>query len=33
MNELGLTPRSRLNQGKLEDDSALAQFLKGPMAQ
>jgi phage terminase small subunit len=32
MNELGLTPRSRLASGKIEDDSAVAQFLKGPFA-
>ena len=32
MNELGLTPRSRLNSNKMEDDSAVAQFLKGPFA-
>ena len=33
MNELGLTPRSRLSAGKMEDESPVAQFLKGPMAQ
>jgi len=33
MNELGLTPRSRLSAGKSEDDSPVAQFLKGPLAQ
>jgi len=33
MNELGLTPRSRLSAGKIEDESPLSQFLKGPMAQ
>jgi phage terminase small subunit len=33
MNELGLTPRSRLNSGKTEEDSAVAQFLRGPFAQ
>lgn len=33
MNELGLTPRSRLSAGKMEEESPLAQFLKGPMAQ
>ena len=33
MNELGLTPRSRLSSGKMEDDSAVSQFLKGPLAQ
>jgi phage terminase small subunit len=32
MNELGLTPRSRLSSNKMEDDSAVAQFLKGPFA-
>lgn len=32
MNEMGLTPRSRLSAGKMEEDSAIAQFLKGPMA-
>jgi phage terminase small subunit len=30
MNELGLTPRSRLSSGKPQDDSAVAKFLKGP---
>lgn len=30
MNELGLTPRSRLSAGKVESDSNLAKFLKGP---
>ena len=30
MNELGLTPRSRLNSGKVEDDSPIAKFLRGP---
>jgi phage terminase small subunit len=30
MNELGLTPRSRLSSGKANDDSAVAKFLKGP---
>ena len=29
MNELGLTPKSRLASNKLEDDSPLADFLKG----
>lgn len=29
MNELGLTPKSRLAANKLEDDSPLADFLKG----
>lgn len=33
MNELGLTPKSRLAAGKMEDESPLAQFLKGPLAQ
>lgn len=33
MNELGLTPRSRLSAGKSEDNSPVAQFLKGPLAQ
>jgi len=33
MNELGLTPRSRLSAGKIEEESPLAQFLKGPLAQ
>jgi P27 family predicted phage terminase small subunit len=32
MNELGLTPRSRLSAGKTEEDSPVAQFLKGPLA-
>lgn len=32
MNELGLTPRSRLSAGKKEDDSPVALFLKGPLA-
>lgn len=32
MNELGLTPRSRLASGKMEDSSPVAQFLKGPLA-
>ena len=30
MNELGLTPRSRLASGKVEDDSTVAKLLKGP---
>ena len=30
MNELGLTPRSRLASGKREEDSPVAQLLKGP---
>jgi len=33
MNELGLTPRSRLSAGKSEDESPVAQFLRGPLAQ
>lgn len=33
MNELGLTPRSRLAAGKTEDESPLAKFLQGPLAQ
>lgn len=33
MNELGLTPRSRLAAGKTEDDSPLAKFMQGPLAQ
>lgn len=32
MNELGLTPRSRLSAGKKEDASPVALFLKGPLA-
>lgn len=32
MNELGLTPRSRLSAGKREEESPIAQFLKGPLA-
>lgn len=32
MNELGLTPRSRLSAGKTEEESPVAQFLKGPLA-
>ena len=32
MNELGLTPRSRLSAGKTENDSPVALFLKGPLA-
>ena len=31
MNEMGLTPRSRLSAGKIEEESPLAQFLKGPL--
>lgn len=30
MNELGLTPRSRLASGKVEEDSKVARLLKGP---
>jgi phage terminase small subunit len=30
MNELGLTPRSRLAAGKSEDDSPVSRLLKGP---
>jgi P27 family predicted phage terminase small subunit len=30
MNELGLTPRSRLASNKLEDDSPIAQLMRGP---
>jgi P27 family predicted phage terminase small subunit len=33
MNELGLTPRSRLSAGKIDDESPLMHFLKGPLAQ
>jgi P27 family predicted phage terminase small subunit len=33
MNELGLTPRGRLSLNKPEEDSAVARFLKGPLAQ
>jgi phage terminase small subunit len=33
MNEMGLTPRSRLSAGKMEEDSPVSQFLKGPLAQ
>lgn len=32
MNELGLTPKSRLSAGRTEDASPVAQFLKGPLA-
>jgi hypothetical protein len=32
MNELGLTPKSRLNSGPIEGEGPLAKFLKGPMA-
>lgn len=31
MNELGLTPRSRLQAHKIEENSPVAQFLKGPL--
>ena len=30
MNELGLTPRGRLNTGKTEEDSPVSKFLRGP---
>ena len=30
MNELGLTPRSRLSSGAQEEDSPVAKFLRGP---
>ena len=30
MNELGLTPRGRLNSGKAEEDSPVSKFLRGP---
>lgn len=33
MNELGLTPKSRLAANKLEDGSALSDFMKGWQAQ
>ena len=33
MNEMGLTPRSRLSAGRLEEDSSVAAFLRGPLAQ
>lgn len=33
MNEMGLTPRSRLSAGKTDDESPIAQFLRGPLAQ
>jgi phage terminase small subunit len=32
MNELGLTPRSRLSKGVQKDDSPAARFLAGPLA-
>lgn len=31
MNELGLTPRSRLVAGKQEENSPVSQFLRGPL--
>jgi P27 family predicted phage terminase small subunit len=30
MNELGLTPRSRLNSGKTQENTQVAKFLRGP---
>ena len=30
MNELGLTPRSRLNSGKVQENTQVAKFLRGP---
>lgn len=30
MNELGLTPRSRLNSGKVQENTNVAKFLRGP---
>jgi hypothetical protein len=32
MNELGLTPRGRLNktEGSIDDNSAVSKFLRGP---
>lgn len=30
MNELGLTPRSRLSSGAQEEDSPISKFLRGP---
>jgi len=30
MNELGLTPRSRLSDGSVEEDSPVSKFLRGP---
>ena len=30
MNELGLTPRSRLSAGKSEDDSPMSKLMRGP---
>ena len=32
MNELGLTPRSRLAAGKVEDESPFGKFMQGPLA-
>lgn len=32
MNELGLTPRSRLSAGKTEEESPFNKFMKGPLA-
>ena len=32
MNELGLTPRSRLSAGKSEEESPLTKFMRGPLA-
>lgn len=31
MNELGLTPRGRFSQGKPDDNSDIAKFLRGPL--
>lgn len=30
MNELGLTPRSRLSAGKMDDEGPIAQLMRGP---
>lgn len=30
MNELGLTPRSRLSAGKMEEDTPMAKLMRGP---
>ena len=30
MNELGLTPRSRLSAGKMEEDTPLSKLMRGP---
>ena len=30
MNELGLTPRSRLSSGEVQEDSPVSKFLRGP---